>query len=170
MPLKEKDIKGDKIWRSAALIVLCGLVYFFSYDHGRQSLKPPLERLEAYRQEASLELENQRREILRLQAALAECDVQNDLAPSLDRIPLKVNQSRILFGGRLVLTLLKVDSAESRAAVQLNFIEEERLVTRELAAGGSLRFALDGRDWAVVISALSLSTANLNLVELRDRE
>ena len=170
MSSRGKDVKGDKVWRSAALIVLCGLVYFFSYEQGRQSLKPSLEKLEAYRQEAGLELTNQRREILRLQAALADCDIQNSQTPSLDRIPLKVNQSRILFGGRLVLTLLKVESSESRAVVQLNFIEEERLVTQELAAGGSLRFSLDGRSWAVVISSLSLSTANLNLVELRDAE
>lgn len=166
----EKPVKGDKIWRGAALALLCGLVYYFSYDQGRQSATF---RLEALRREAGAEAQVQRQEILRLRAALAECGrtaapATGPEAPPLDRIPLKTNQSRFLFGGRLVITLLKVESADSRASVQLNFIDEERLLAAELAAGGSLKFTLDGRSWAVVVSALSLSTATLNLVELKD--
>ena len=163
---KDKPVRGDKFWRSLALLVLCALVFYFSYDLGRKSVLP---RLETLRQEAGEELDNQRREIFRLQSALAECSVQvMDQAP-LDRIPLKVNQSRILFGGRLVVTLLKVESTENLAVVQLNFINEGRLISQELVAGGSLRFTFDGRSWALVISALSLSSANLNLVELKDQ-
>ncbi len=164
--MAEKDIKGDKLWRSAALVVLCGLVYYFSYDHGRQSVRP---QLEALRQEATRDLELQRRELLRLQASLAECHGRPiDRGGPLDRIPLRINQSRLLFDGRLVLTLVGVDRAESWAAVQLNFLGEERLAMEKLPAGGSLRFALDGRPWAVVVSGLSLSGATLNLVELKD--
>ncbi len=169
----EKPVRGDKIWRSAALLLLCVLVYHFSYDQGRQSSAI---RLEALRREAETEAQVQRREILRLRAALAECDRKKAApaaapeTPPLDRIPLKTNQSRILFGGRLVITLLAVESADNRASVQLNFIDEERLLAAELAAGGSLKFTLDGRPWAVVVSALGLSTATLNLVELKDQQ
>jgi len=148
-------------------VILCALVYLFSYDHGRQSVLP---RLEAVEKQAVAELDNQRREIVRLQAALAECgrNVAAGETPSVDRFPLRVNQSKILFGGRLVVTLLNVDSGENKARVQLNFIEQERLAAEDLMAGGSLRFTMDSQNWAVVVSALSISTANLNLVELKE--
>ncbi len=164
--MAEKPVKGDKIWRGAALVVLCGLVYYLSYDHGRQSVLPQLEKL---RLEAVATAEAQRREILRLTAALADCGEKapaSEAAP-LDRVSLKVNQSRILFNGQLVVTLITVESTENKAVVQLNFINEERLVTEILAAGGSCKFTLEKRNWALVLSALSLSTANLNLVELK---
>jgi len=162
---KDKPVKGDRFWRSLALLVLCGLVFYFSYDLGRKSIQPRLDRLS---REAGEELANQRREIFRLQSALAECSTQVMEQAPLDRIPLKVNQSKILFGGRLVVTLLKVESSNNLAVVLLNFIDESRLITQELVAGGSLRFTLDDRHWAVVVSALSLSTATLNLVELKE--
>lgn len=165
--MADKQVRGDKIWRSAALAFLCLLVYYFSYDHGRQSMRP---KLEAVEKQAIAELSLQRREIVRLQAALAECgrDAPADEPLPLNRFPLKINESKILFGGRLVVTLLEVDNPENKARIQLNFIEQERLLAKDLIAGGSLRFAMDGRSWAVVVSALSLSTANLNLVELKN--
>lgn len=161
----DKQVKGDKFWRSAALLFLCALVYYFSYDHGRKSVLPSLEALKT---ETVQELENQRLEILRLRAALAECDLKTaEQPPSLDRLPLRVNQSKILFNGRLVVALLKVENTEGTAVVQLNFVEEGRIVVEELATGGSLRFDMDGQNWAIVLSALQISSANLNLVELK---
>jgi len=165
--MAEKQVRGDKFWRSAALVVLCALVYYFSYDQGRQAAEM---QLQTDIKQSIAELDNQRREIVRLQAALSECgrNASTGETPSLDRIPLRVNQSRILFGGRLVVTLLKVDSGENKARIQLNFIEQERLVAEDLMAGGSLRFTMNEQNWAMVVSALSISTANLNLVELKN--
>lgn len=164
--MAEKPVKGDKIWRGTALVVLCGLVYYLSYDHGRQSVLPQMEKL---RLEAVAAAEGQRREIARLTAALADCGASAPVVETtpLDRISLKVNQSRILFNGQLVVTLLHVENTENKALIQLNFIEEERLVSEELAAGGTAKFTVEERNWALVLSALSLSTVNLNLVELK---
>ncbi|MDR1921502.1 MAG: hypothetical protein LBS31_07150 [Candidatus Adiutrix sp.] len=162
-----QDIKGDKLWRTAALMMLCGLVYFFSYDHGRQALRP---QLEALQKKAGLELENQRLEILRLRAALNECQTGGASARGpqpLDRVSLRTGHSEILFDGRLVLTLLRVENTENRILVQLNFLEEGRLVSEMLGAGGSLKFQMDGRNWALVVSALQLASANFSVIELK---
>ena len=167
--MKNKPVKGDKLWRTAALILLCGLVYYFSYDHGRQEMAG---RLESVRRQANEELENQRREILRLQALADECrNGAGEAAASpgaIERIPLRVNQSRIIFGGRMVVTLLKVESLENKALVQINFMDEEKITAEEIMAGGAFRFTFDGRPWALVLSGLSMSSVSLNLMELKN--
>ena len=168
--MKDKPVKGEKFWRTGALILLCGLVYYFSYDHGRQEVEA---RIESVRREAAAEMEIQRQEILRLQKLTAECrngGGENAAAPSglIERIPLRVNQSRIVFDGRLVITLLKVENIEGKALVQLNNIVEEKISAQEIMAGGAWRFHFDGRPWALVLSGLSMSSVSLNLMELKN--
>lgn len=166
--MQKKTVKGERLWRTAALILLCGLVYYFSYDHGRQEVEL---RLDAVRRQAADDLELQRLEIMRLQKLLRECrgGPEEGTAPAaIERISLRVNQSRIIFDGRLVLTLLKVESAENKAVVQLNFLEEEKLTAEEIMAGGAMRFDFEGRGWALVLSGLSMSSVNLNLMEMKN--
>ena len=157
----EKQIKGDKFWRSLALILLCVLVYYFSYDIGRKNAGAELETL---RRQAVALADDQRQEILRLQAELAECGKTGTRQPPWDRIPLRTGQSQIIFDNNLVLTLLKVENAENRARVQLNFIGEGRLVTEEMGAGTSLKFTLNGQDWALILSTLAQSSANFDII------
>lgn len=166
--MSEKAVRGEKFWRTAALIVLCGLVYYVSYDHGRQDTEHQLAQV---RREAAENLELQRREILRLEGQLSAClkPGASSAPMALDRIPLRINQSRLLFDNRVVLTLLAVDSAENTARVQLNFIEEGRLAAEDLAAGGSLKFSIDGRSLALVVSGLKSFEATLNIVELKEQ-
>ncbi|UQZ89061.1 hypothetical protein C4J81_07560 [Deltaproteobacteria bacterium Smac51] len=175
-----KKDAGDKIWRGTALVILCGLVYYFSYDHGRDAINKDLASL---RQEAAQELEVQRREIMRLRSALAECaqekmtasaaaapvssPVETTPPPPVERLVLRSGQSKIIFDGELVVTLLQVAGTENRALIQLNFLEEERLVTENIGSGGSMKFTLDNRNWALVASSMSISSATLNLVELK---
>lgn len=178
-----KRESGDKIWRGIALLVLCGLVYYFSYDQGRDAMRRSYEGLKA---ESTRELENQSREIMRLRAALTECArektppapalAEPSPAPPAEAVPpapverllLRSGQSKIIFDGQLVLTLLQVAGTENRALVQLNFLEEERLVTEQLATGGSMKFTLNQREWALVASSMSVSSATLNIVELKN--
>lgn len=164
--MPEKEVKDDRWWRGAVLIVLCSLVYLLSYDQGRQSIRPSLE--EARRVSAQ-ETEARDLEIRRLEVALKECRERPEARDGVpDRISLRVNQSRILFNGRLVISLLEVDRPENLAVLQFNFLKEEKLLLQKLAAGGSFRFSLDDRNWALVASSLSISSANLNLVELKE--
>ncbi len=171
--------KTDKIWRGAALIILCGLVYYFSYDHGREAMRQDYDSL---REEAGRELESQKREIMRLAAALAACTREASQASAppapapaappaqAERLVLRSGQSKIIFDGQLVVTLLQVAGTENRVLLQLNFLEEERLITESLAAGGSLKFTLDNRKWALVPSSMTISSATLNLIELKNND
>ncbi|MDR2611658.1 MAG: hypothetical protein LBG06_02050 [Deltaproteobacteria bacterium] len=55
----------DRLWRLTALFALCGLIYYFSFDNGRQTSRDRVTRLQE--QTRRLEAEN---ESLRLQLAL----------------------------------------------------------------------------------------------------
>jgi len=155
-------------WRAALLVALCALAYYVSFDHGRESLRPRLEDQERRFQE---ERDRLTAELGRLEAQLARClappPAETDRAAALGRIALKANQSKTLFDGRLVLSVLSLDSEAGRVMVQLNFVRENRQVTEDLAVGGSLAFSLGGRDWAVVAASLTLTTANLNILEIK---
>jgi len=136
-----------------------------SFDQGRDSLRPRLADQERRFQE---ERERLTMELGRLEAQLARClAAPAETDRGLGRIALKVNQSKTLFDGRLILSVLALDSEAGRVLVQLNFVRENRLLTEDLAVGGSLGFSLGGRDWAVVAAGLTLTTANLNLLEIK---
>lgn len=154
-------------WRGILLVLLCASVYCVSFDHGRESQRG-LQRLRLEEQERRFqELAG---ELLLLKAQLANCQAapaETGGQAGLGRIALKANQSRTLFDGRLLLSVTALDSEAGRAQVQLNFVRENRQAGEELAVGGSIAFSLGGRDWAVVLTGLTLTTANLNLMEIK---
>lgn len=154
-------------WRGALLVALCALAYYVSFDQGRESLRP---RLEDQERRFLEERDRLTMELGRLEAQLARClaaPAETDRPAGLGRIALKVNQSKTLFDGRLILSVLALDSEAGRVLVQLNFVRENRRLTEDLAVGDSLGFSLGGRDWAVVAAGLTLTTANLNLLEIK---
>jgi len=160
-------LNQSRWWRGVLLVALCALAYYLSYDHGRESLRP---RLEDQERRFLEERDRLTLELGRLEAQLARClapPAEADRTAGPARIALRVNQSRTLFDGRLVLSVLALDSEAGRVLVQLNFVRENRQLTEELAVGGSLGFSLGGRDWAVVAAGLTLTTANLNLLEIK---
>jgi len=155
-------------WRGVLLVALCVLAYYLSFDHGRESLRP---RLEGQERRFLEERDRLTMEVGRLEAQLARClaaPAETDRAAGLGRIALKVNQSKTLFDGRLILSVLALDSDAGRVMVQLNFVRENRQLTEDLAVGGSLGFSLGGREWAVVAAGLTLTTANLNILEIKN--
>ena len=82
-----------------------------------------------------------------------------------DEMSLRIDQSRILFEGQLVVTLLDLDLTRNRAILQMNFIDEVRILTGELEVGKSFKFPLGGGQWALTVDELSVSSAELSLVE-----
>jgi len=152
--------------RGILLVALCALVYYVSFDHGRESQRrsqrPQVEEQERRFQELALELRLIKAQLDACQAAPTEGG-----PTSLGRIALKANQSRTIFDGRLILSLLALDSETSRALLQFNFVREDHQTSEELAVGGSYTFSLGGRSWAVVLSGLTLTTANLTLMEIK---
>jgi hypothetical protein len=160
-------LSRSRWWRGGLLVALCALTYYISFDHGRESLRP---RLEGQERRFLEERDRLAEEVRRLEAQLARClsaPAEAD-RPGPGRIALKVNQSKTIFDGRLILSVLALDSEAGRVRIQLNFVRENRQVTEDLAVGGSLGFSLGGRDWAVVAAGLTLTTANLNLLEIKN--
>ena len=157
-------LNQSRRWRGVLLVVLCALVYYISFDHGRESQRPRLEAQERRFQEERGRL---MAEVARLEARLAGCLAAPSDSGQTGRIPLKANQSRTLFDGRLVLSVQDFDHNAGWVLIQLNFVRENRQMTKELTVGDSFGFRLGGRDWAVVLAELTLSTANLNLMEIK---
>ena len=151
--------------RGVLLVALCSLVYYVSFDHGRASQRPRLEEQERRFQELAGELRLLEARLANCQAQAAPAETAQTSSP--DRIALKANQSRLILNDRLVISVLALDSEAGRALVQLNFVREDRQATEELAVGGSIAFSLGGRDWAVVLASLTLTTANLSLMEIK---
>jgi hypothetical protein len=164
--MSQARLSRDRWWRAVLLVALCALAYYISFDHGRESLRP---RLDDQERRFLEERDRLTEELRQLSAQLARClaaPAEADLA-DVGRIALKVNQSKTIFDGRLVLSVLALDSEAGRVLVQLNFVRENRQLTEELAVGGSIGFSLGGRDWAVVAAGLTLTTANLTLMEIK---
>jgi hypothetical protein len=100
-----------------------------------------------------------------LDRCLAPAEAARPAPPRLP--PLRVNQIITIFEGRLVLSVLDIDSEARRVRVRLNFVREDRQVDEDLAVGDSYGFRLGGRDWSLVAAGLTLTTANLNLMEIK---
>jgi F0F1-type ATP synthase membrane subunit b/b' len=66
-------VRKDLIIRLIALIVLCGLVYYFSFEQGRSAVSSKTNRLEAALAAKERVIESQALEINRLQKQLEEC-------------------------------------------------------------------------------------------------
>ena len=161
-------LNQSRRWRGVLLAVLCALAYFVSFDHGRDSLRPRISELDRQKEELREETDRLRAELVRLSARLADCPTAPaDSGQQPGRISLKANQSKTLFGNRLLLYVPDIDRESGRVFVQLNFVPDNRQISEELTVGGSLPFSLDGRDWALVVAGLTLTTANFNLMEIK---
>ncbi|MDR2338795.1 MAG: hypothetical protein LBF40_01455 [Deltaproteobacteria bacterium] len=66
-----KHQRFDRLWRLCALFVLCGLVYYFSFDNGRQTAKARIGRYEAEKVRMQSEIES-----LRVQLNLQEEEIR----------------------------------------------------------------------------------------------
>jgi hypothetical protein len=165
--MNQARLSQSRRWRGVLLVVLCALVYYVSYDHGRESPRPRLEAQERRFQEERGRMMEER---ARLEAQLARCQAApaDSGQTNPGRIALKLNQSRTLFDGRLVLSVQDIDREAGRVLIQLNFVREKRQMVEDLTVGDNLGFRLGGRDWAVVVAGLTLTTANLNLMEISD--
>lgn len=62
----------DRLWRLAALFVLCGLIYYFSFDNGRATSKAIIGRLQEQTRRLETENESLRRQLAVLGRELAD--------------------------------------------------------------------------------------------------
>ncbi len=165
-------IKGDKLWRTVVILVLCGLVYYFSFDHGRSSMA---ERAAAEQESAKAKIESLVIDHARLTQDLKKCSenleqMGGGRAGELGdtgSFSLRTGQSRLLFNDSLVLTLLEVNNLENHLKIQINKIDEGLLSTEELGAGVSFQIQHQNQNWALVVTSMQMSQATFTLIAVK---
>ncbi|MEW5724990.1 MAG: hypothetical protein AB1896_17900 [Thermodesulfobacteriota bacterium] len=163
----------DKLFRMIALIALCAMVYYFSFDQGRDSQRVKLAKMQETLEAKERIIAKLAAEVARLKKELAGSgisegeDTSPDLAqagPSL-RITVREGASRTLYDGRLILTCLSLDRPGKKALIQLNLLEEGRLIKEDLGLGLGLRFNLGGRTLVLVLEQLQANQMVAQIIE-----
>jgi hypothetical protein len=146
-------------------MALCALVWWFSYDHGRGSFRARVARLEAenlsLREKAALlerDVEILGGQLAEARAALGPADpaaasALGELPPvpaapreaaEGSRLTLKLAENKGLLGGRVVLTMVELDSLDQEALVRAHFSETGRRLARLMVPGDIFELELDG--------------------------
>jgi len=166
-------VRKENIVRIAALIGLCALVYYFSFDQGRRSFEPKIKRLETtleakekLNQSLALEIHRLKEELKKAQASspLAEPEAGRPDEKEVDRITVRLHSSRILFEQRLILTCLEIDRTAKQADLQINLIQEEKLIKETVRLGQSLRFTLNAREFVLILDEIHSSFVTTKII------
>ncbi|MEW6264735.1 MAG: hypothetical protein AB1641_16810 [Thermodesulfobacteriota bacterium] len=161
----------DKAFRIAALIGLCALVYYFSFDQGRQSQRERLAGLEQTLKAKERLAEGAAAEIKTLQEKLAKC--RNELNPGsatgaseaeAARFNLRRGASRSFLEGRLLVSCLEINPGAKLALMQLNLVKEDKLLTQPLRLGQNLNFTLGGASYALILEQIHPSMITASVV------
>lgn len=168
-------MRGDRIFRIIALIVLCTLVYYFSYDQGRRAGKPKMERIqqnlaakERVIQTLAVEVGRLKGELRRREKRLEQPDQPSAALKRLKeatRVTIRLGASRILFDQRLVVACLDINRDKKQAALQLNFVREGRILPVLVKIGQSVHFDLNERKYAMILDDLRSNTVVLKIIE-----
>ena len=163
-------MRKDLVIRLIALIVLCGLVYYFSFEQGRSAVSSKMTRLETALKAKERVIEHQGVEITRLQKQLEACPekaaetiLSNEESLSDQRITIRQGASRIVFSGRLALTCLEIDRAKKAADLRINLVQEDRLIEETIGLGQGLRFTLDGQEYTLILDQLQSSFVSVQI-------
>jgi len=166
-------VRKENIVRIAALIGLCALVYYFSFDQGRRSFEPKIKRLETnleakekLNQSLAVEIHRLKEELKQAQASspLAEPEAGRTEEKEAGRITVRLHSSRILFDQRLVLTCLEIYRTAKQADLQINLIQEEKLIKETVRLGQSLRFTLNEREFILILDEIHSSFITARIV------
>ena len=162
---------GDKIIRIVALIGLCALVYYFSFEQGRSSQddrsehqREVLKAKDRVIQSLALEIKQLKDRLVELeQSGCPEAGAEAE-APGEGRVTIRLNASRIMFDGALVLTCLDIDRTRRMARLQVNLVREDRLVTEGVGLGKSLKFSLQNKAYTLILEQLHSSFVLVKLL------
>lgn len=154
----------DKITRIIALIGLCALVYYFSFDQGRTAQGPRLERLENALKAKERIIENMALEIRDLKEQLAECGASGRAVKTPEgdgkidsRVTLRLQSSKMMFDQSLVLTCLDIDRGKKKARLQINLVKEDKLLTKDVGLGQSFRFNMSDEEYSMILEQIKSS-------------
>ncbi|MBW2624269.1 MAG: hypothetical protein JRD68_15280 [Deltaproteobacteria bacterium] len=168
-------MRGDRIFRIIALIFLCALVYYFSYDQGRRAQKPQVERINQNLIAKERLIERLAVEVGRLKEELAACKENTNQTDEIKtgqesikdaaRVMVRLGSSRILFNQQIVVACLDINRDKKEAALQLNFIQERRILPVLVKVGQSVHFKLGERKYAMILDELRSNNVVLKIIE-----
>ena len=164
-------MRGERLLRMMALIALCAMVWYFSYDQGRMAMKPRVEGLQKALDGKERIIQGLSMEIRMLKEQMAEerrdnSNPDNGGEDVPDRLTIRQGASRILFDGRVLLTCLSIDRDEKKARLQINLVKDEKLMVEWVPLGQAMRYSLEGRAYAVVVEELHTSMVGLRIMTL----
>jgi hypothetical protein len=79
------------------------------------------------------------------------------------KLRLRTSESRILFGGRVVVTLVELDSAERESLVRVHYLESDRRESSLLRPGDSLVLKDSGQDYRLLLESVKGSQVALSI-------
>ena len=170
-------MRRDHVVRILALVVLCGLVYWFSYDQGRSAFKQKVAVLEAKVREQQEIIETKSLQLRQAEARLRDlesvrareqaADAESASETAIQHISLTPKASRTLFEAKLILTCLHVDRDRNQALLQLTLVQEGRVRKIEMGLGSGVRFEINDREYMLVLEKIQSSTLiSVQIIEL----
>ena len=166
---------ADRLVRFTALIVLCALVYYFSYDQGRRSVAPEKQKLEEALTAKEKVLEALALEVGRLKRKTAALELElsrrnprpNSEQPdpaSVQRMVLRLGTARVMLNQRLVVALLEINRPGKAALIQLNFIKENKIKKAVVRLGRNLAFELSGKKFMFVLDDIRATSVTIRFI------
>jgi hypothetical protein len=169
-------------------MLLCALVWWFSYDHGRQTARTRVARLEAENISLREKVVLLERDLELLSRAQKEAEssqgpapqeglapgAQAELAPApaappkagaaaddqaRGRLTVKLAENKGLFGGRVVLTMVELDSLDQEALVRAHYRDTGRRLAQLMAPGDIFELEVDGEPHQLYLDQIKGSLA-----------
>jgi uncharacterized protein YdcH (DUF465 family) len=183
----------DRIWRLIALFILCALVYYFSFDNGRQTSKAQVERLmaenESLRTQLALQsadIDNLRQQRNQLQDELTQSaqgetgetgasgneepqnspdsSVNDAKPPEISRLQLRVDDNKLILDSQVLLSLGKIDITDETIVVKVLYLDTDRRETRTMEQGDSFLVTKGEASYRLILDKLTGSQATFLLV------
>jgi len=171
-------VRGEWLVRIIALIGLCALVYYFSFDQGRRSLQVKIARLESEIQSKdrmiealAMEVRRQKEKTARLEKQIQQSGGTTTPAATPEkpqtRFLVRLGATRMLFEQRLAVALVDLDRFSKTATLKLNYIESRRTQTVKVQVGQSLPLSLDGASFTLLVEELQPNAVVLRVFPVR---
>lgn len=162
-------MRGERIIRIIALLGLCALVYYFSFDQGQKyeqarnkKLKYTLEVRENFLEKMSMELGEEKAKVRSLKAKLAAQPEVETVTEDKERVTLRVGTARIILTNKLVVALISMDRTKQSAYLRINFLRDDTDKTVELLLGQSLAIDLDGIKYKIILDQIIANSVSLS--------
>ncbi|MDR2460879.1 MAG: hypothetical protein LBE38_08880 [Deltaproteobacteria bacterium] len=183
----------DRIWRLVALFVLCGLVYYFSFDNGRQTSKAQMQRLMADNDSLRTQLELQSKEIddlrrqrnqfqeelARSESAAYEAQEPPEASPGasaidaqstgenaleITRLQLRSDENKLILDSQVLLSLGNIDIADESVLVRIHYLDTDRRETRTMEGGDSFMITRGEASYRLILDKLTGTLATFLLI------